>query len=430
MVNIEEILEPTNLRQALKQVVSNKGAPGVDGMAVDELEAFIQTHPSLLSKSIRDGSYRPSPVKRVYIPKDNGEKRPLGIPTVVDRLVQQAIAQQLSKEYETKFSDNSFGFRPMRNAQDALRRILDNANEGYEYIIDLDLAKFFDSVNHSKMIQVLSNTVKDGRVISLIHKFFRAKINDKSRIIKPTVGMPQGGPLSPVCANILLNELDQLLESRGHRFVRYADDMVLQFKTMRAATRVFESVKRYIEEKLFLQINLEKTKICHLSENVKFLGHSFYKSKFRKENEIRYEWKVTVHPKAKKNFIQRIKTLLDRRCPKGLDQCKEELRLYIKGWANYFYMGISRSMRVETDAWIRRRIRQIYWKIWKTPKTRVKALVILGMSSKRAYIWGNSSKAYWRVANSHILTKSLKNAVLENLGWTWLENSRNWSHLT
>lgn len=219
MVSLEKILEPTNLTEALKQVVSNKGAPGVDGMAVDELEPFIRNHPRVLSQAIRDGSFRPSPVKRVYIPKDNGEKRPLGIPTVVDRLVQQAIAQKLSEEYEPKFSDNSFGFRPNRCAHDALKRIVDNANDGYEYVIDLDLAKFFDTVNHSKMIQVLSETVKDGRVVSLVHRFFRAKINDEGKIIKPTIGMPQGGPLSPVCANILLNELDQLLDGRGHRYV-------------------------------------------------------------------------------------------------------------------------------------------------------------------------------------------------------------------
>ena len=248
MVSLEKILEPHNLAEALKQVVSNKGAPGVDGMAVDELEPFIRANPGLLSQAIRDGSYRPSPVKRVYIPKDNGDKRPLGIPTVVDRLVQQAIAQQLSEEYEPKFSDNSFGFRPNRSAHDALKRIVDNANEGYEYVIDLDLAKFFDTVNHSKMIQVLSETVKDGRVVSLVHKFFRAKINEDGKITKPTMGMPQGGPLSPVCANILLNELDQLLDSRGHRYVRYADDMLLQFRSQRSAERVFASVKKFIEE--------------------------------------------------------------------------------------------------------------------------------------------------------------------------------------
>ena len=330
MVSLEKILEPTNLTEALKQVVSNKGAPGVDGMAVDELEPFIRNHPKVLSQAISDGSYRPSPVKRVYIPKDNGEKRPLGIPIVVDRLVQQAIAQKLSEEYEPKFSDNSFGFRPNRCAHDALKRIVDNANDGYEYVIDLDLAKFFDTVNHSKMIQVLSETVKDGRVVSLVHRFFRAKIKDEGKIIKPTIGMPQGGPLSPVCANILLNELDQLLDGRGHRYVRYADDMLLQFRSQRAAERVFTSVKRFIEEKLFLKVNAEKTKICHLSKDVKFLGYSFYKSHGKDDLDGKGKWKLVVHSKKRRSFEQTVKTVLDRKCPRGLDRCKEDLKLYWK----------------------------------------------------------------------------------------------------
>lgn len=427
MVGLEKILEPHNLTEALKQVVSNKGTPGVDGMAVDELESFIRANPGLLSHAIRDGSYRPSPVKRVYIPKDNGDKRPLGIPTVVDRLIQQAIAQQLSEEYEPKFSDNSFGFRPNRSAHDALKRIVDNANEGYEYVIDLDLAKFFDTVNHSKMIQVLSETVKDGRVVSLVHKFFRAKINEDGKITKPTMGMPQGGPLSPVCANILLNELDQLLDSRGHRYVRYADDMLLQFRSQRSAERVFTSVKKFIEEKLFLQVNVEKTKICHLSKDVKFLGHTFFKRKNDEDVDGKGKWRLAVHRKARKAFEQKIKALLNRKCSKGLDRCKEELRLYIRGWANYFHLGLSKVRRENYDQWIRRRIRQLYWKIWKKNPTRVRALIKLGIEQQRAYEWGNSSKSYWRVSGSWVLTRSLKNDVLQMLGWTWLGTARQWS---
>ena len=427
MVSLEKILEPHNLTEALKQVVSNKGTPGVDGMAVDELESFIRANPGLLSHAIRDGSYRPSPVKRVYIPKDNGDKRPLGIPTVVDRLVQQAIAQQLSEEYEPKFSDNSFGFRPNRSAHDALKRIVDNANEGYEYVIDLDLAKFFDTVNHSKMIQVLSETVKDGRVVSLVHKFFRAKINEDGKITKPTMGMPQGGPLSPVCANILLNELDQLLDSRGHRYVRYADDMLLQFRSLRSAERVFTSVKKFIEEKLFLQVNADKTKICHLSKDVKFLGHTFFKRKSDGDADGKGKWRLAVHRKARKTFEQKIRTLLNRKCSKGLDRCKEELRLYVRGWANYFHLGLSKVRRESYDQWIRRRIRQLYWKIWKKNPTRVRALIKLGIERQRAYEWGNSSKSYWRVSGSWVLTRSLKNDVLQMLGWTRLGTARQWS---
>ncbi len=321
------------------------------------------------------------------------------------------------------------------------------------------------------MIQVLSETVKDGRVVSLVHRFFRSKINDEGKIIKPTIGMPQGGPLSPVCANILLNELDQLLDGRGHRYVRYADDMLLQFRSHRAAERVFTSVKRFIEEKLFLKVNVEKTKICHLSKDVKFLGYSFYKSYGKDDLDGKGKWKLVVHSKKRRSFEQTVKTLLDRKCPKGLERCKEDLKLYLCGWTNYFYMGLSRSSRQRYDKWIRRRIRQLYWKIWKKPSTRVRALMKLGIersklsrSSRQRYDrwirrrirqlywkiwkkpstrvralmklgierskandWGNSSKAYWRVAGSWILGRSLTDDVLQNLGWIWLGTARKWS---
>lgn len=229
-VNLEAVLSKANLSHALKQVLANKGAPGVDGMTTEELVPYIKAHPNELSQAIMDGTYRPSPVKRVYIPKENGDKRPLGIPTVRDRLIQQALAQKIAEEFEPRFSDSSYGFRPNLSALDAVQAVVSKANQGYEYVIDLDLSKFFDTVNHSKMIQVLSNRIRDGRVISLIHRFFRAKIEEDGRYTKPDQGMPQGGPLSPVCANCLLNELDQELEKRGHKFVRYADDMCILFK--------------------------------------------------------------------------------------------------------------------------------------------------------------------------------------------------------
>ena len=253
MITLESILEKDNLNKAFRQVESNKGTAGIDDMTVDELEPWIRAHPHELTNRIQSGKYRQHPVMRVYIPKDNGEKRPLGIPRVIDRLVQQAVAQELSREFEPIFSDNSYGFRPNRSAHDAIRKVIANANDGYEYVIDLDLAKFFDTVNHSKLLQVLSETIKDGRVISLIHKFLRAKIMDEGKVTTPTIGTPQGGPVSPVLANILLNELDKELDKRGHHFVRYADDMMIMCKSQRAAQRTYESITKFIEKKLFLK---------------------------------------------------------------------------------------------------------------------------------------------------------------------------------
>ena len=275
------------------------------------------------------------------------------------------------------------------------------------------------------MIQVLSDTIKDGRVISLIHRFFQAKIEEDGRYTKPTQGMPQGGPLSPICANCLLNELDQELERRGHKFVRYADDMCVLLKSRRAAERVCESIKKFIEEKLFLKVNTEKTKICHLTEGIKFLGYTFYKGK--NKNKDAYEWKLAIYKKSEKKFRNAIRIILDRKCPKGLEECKTTLRRFVVGWANYFCMGLSKSRREKLDEWIRRRIRQMYWKIWKKPRTRIRALIKFGISENKAYQWGNSSKGYWHISNSWILRRSLTNKRLSEQGkWTWLENACQW----
>lgn len=239
------------------------------------------------------------------------------------------------------FSDNSYGFRPNMSAQDAIKKVVINANEGYEYVIDLDLARFFDTVNHSKLLQVLSKTIKDGRVISLIHKFLRAKIKDGDTVTTPTIGTPQGGPVSPVLANILLNELDKELDSRGHRFVRYADDMMIMCKGLRAAQRVYESISKFIEKKLFLNINKDKTRVCHLSEQVKFLGYTFFKRKLKDDEQTR--WHASVHKKSLNKLKAKIKALTDRRCPKGWSETKSQLNTVLRGWFNYFRLGIRQS---------------------------------------------------------------------------------------
>lgn len=434
MVSLERILEQQNFTEAYKRVLANKGAAGVDSMEVDELEGYLRAHPHQLSQAIRDGSYRPMPVRRCYIPKDNGEKRPLGIPTVVDRLVQQAVAQVLMQEYEPVFSKLSFGFRPWRGAHDAIDAVADMASQGYEYAIDLDLSKFFDTVNHAKMMQVLSKRIKDGRVISLIHHIFRAKISEDGKCTQPEMGMPQGGPLSPVCANILLNELDQELDRRGHKFARYADDMIILCKSQRAAERTYASIKKFIEKELKLKINEDKTKVCKLSDDIKFLGYTYYKRKARGK-EIgadtgRMLWAYQAHQKAVDKYKRTVKKILDRRCPKGLEETKKKLAAYVTGWYNYFRMGMSKSKRRELDGWMRRRIRQMYWKIWKKTITKFRALVKLGVDREKAYQWANSSKAYWRVAGSWILSSTLTNKRLKELGWVGLEDREDASNVS
>ena len=420
MITLESILEKDNLNKAFRQVVSNKGTAGIDDMTVDELEPWIRAHPHELTNRIQSGKYRQHPVMRVYIPKDNGEKRPLGIPRVIDRLVQQAVAQELSREFEPIFSDNSYGFRPNRSAHDAIRKVIANANDGYEYVIDLDLAKFFDTVNHSKLLQVLSETIKDGRVISLIHKFLRAKIMDEGKVTTPTIGTPQGGPVSPVLANILLNELDKELDKRGHHFVRYADDMMIMCKSQRAAQRTYESITKFIEKKLFLNINKDKTKICHLSEDVKFLGYTFMKRQLK--NDETTKWHASVHRKSLAKLKVKIKALTDRRCPKGWSTTKTELNTVLRGWFNYFRLGIRKTLVTTIDGWTRRRIRQMYWKTWKKNSTRIKELEKLGINKDKAYQWGNSSKSYWRIAGSFILCRALTNKTIKEKGWSLLSD--------
>ena len=420
MITLESILEKDNLNRAFRQVVSNKGTAGIDYMTVDELEPWIRAHPHELTNRIISGKYRQHPVMRVYIPKDNGEMRPLGIPRVIDRLVQQAVAQELSREFEPRFSDNSYGFRPNRSAHDAIRKVIANANDGYEYVIDLDLAKFFDTVNHSKLLQVLSETIKDGRVISLIHKFLRAKIMDEGKVTTPTIGTPQGGPVSPVLANILLNELDKELDKRGHHFVRYADDMMIMCKSQRAAQRTYESISKFIEKKLFLNINRDKTKVCHLSDDVKFLGYTFIKRQLK--NDEKTKWHASVHRKSLAKLKAKVKALTDRRCPKGMDTTKSELNTVLRGWFNYFRLGIRKTLVTTVDGWTRRRIRQMYWKTWKKNSTKIKELEKLGINKDKAYQWGNSSKSYWRIAGSFILKRALTNKTIKEKGWNLLSD--------
>jgi RNA-directed DNA polymerase len=410
---LELIVSPTNLNAAYRQVRRNKGAGGVDKMEVESLQDYLITHKEDLTASIQRGKYRPNPVRRVEIPKEDGSKRQLGIPTVVDRVIQQAICQVLTPIYEPEFSDHSYGFRPNRNAHQALRQCQGYITRGYSYVVDIDLEKFFDKVNHSKLIEVLSRKVKDGRVISLIHKYLNAGVIARQRYEPSEQGVPQGGPLSPLLSNIMLNELDKELEGRGHKFVRYADDMVILCKSRRSAHRTLESITCFIENKLFLRVNKEKSKVCHIGE-VKFLGYSFYKHKG--------EGRLRVHPKSVLKMKAKIKELTSRSNGWGNQRRKEALRQYIIGWVQYFKLADMHTLLLRADEWYRRRIRMVIWKQWKRIKTKLANLVKLGVKKSKAWEWANTRKGYWRIAGSFILSTAITNDRLREAGYVFLSD--------
>lgn len=404
----EFILSPSNLNKAYKTVLRNKGCCGIDKMSCEDLLPWLLANKDELTSSLQEGTYRPNPVLRVEIPKDNGKKRQLGIPTVVDRLVQQAISQVLTPIYERQFSKTSYGFRPKRGCHDALRRAQKTVEDGYKYVVDLDLERFFDTVSHSKLIEILSRTLKDGRVVSLIHKYLRCGVINGGLFETSSEGTPQGGPLSPLLSNVMLNELDKELESRGHPFVRYADDVLIFCTSKRAAHRVRESITRFIERKLYLRVNREKTVVSYV-RGVKFLGYSFYVMKGK--------CLLTVHPKSKSKMKSKLKELTSRSNGWGYERRKRKLREYIRGWVCYYRLAQTKRLCLETDEWLRRRIRMCIWKSWKRPKTRVANLKRCGVLDWQAYQWGNTRRGYWRVAHSPILTTAMSNDRLRRAGY-------------
>ncbi len=405
---LEQILNRDNLNRAYKQVKRNKGAGGIDGMQVDELLPFLKDHKEELLQSLRDGKYRPQPVRRVEIPKENGKTRKLGIPTVVDRFIQQAICQVLSPIFEKQFSENSFGFRPKRSAHDALKRCQTNITEGYKNVVDMDLEKYFDTVNQSKLIQILSETIKDGRVISLIHKFLRAGVMEGGMFENSPEGVPQGGPLSPLLGNIMLNEGDHELEKRGHRFVRYADDLLIFCKSKKAARRTLNHILPYIEGKLFLRVNREKTQVAYVSK-VKYLGYSFY---IRKG-----EGRLRIHPKSAQKFKDKIREITGRSNGMGIEARKIRLNQVIRGWMNYFKLADAKNLIQGLDEWIRSRIRMVTWKRWKRVRTRFENLKRAGIKEEQAWMWANTRKGYWRTAHSPILARALSNERFKRGGY-------------
>ncbi len=348
---LDLILRKDNLNKAYKQVKKNKGKGGIDGMQVDGLLPFLRENQETLIQEVREGKYKPNPVRRVEIPKETkGEYRKLGVPTVVDRVIQQAIAQELSPIFEEQFSENSFGFRPKRGAHDALRQCQKNVNDGYVYVVDMDLEKFFDTVCQSKLIEVLSRTIKDGRVISLIHKYLNAGVIANGKFERTEIGMPQGGPLSPLLSNVMLNEMDKELERRGHRFVRYADDCMIFCKSRRSAERTLKNIIPFIEGKLFLKVNRKKTEVAHISK-VKYLGHTFYRYKGK--------CRLRVHQKSVVKMRNKIRELTDRN--KGISNAERERKYqeYVRGWVEYFRLADMKGLLKTTDEWARRRIRAV-----------------------------------------------------------------------
>lgn len=404
---LEGILHRDNLNKAYKKVKSNKGAGGVDGMNVDELLSFLRNNREQLIQRIKEGKYKPNPVRRVEIPKETkGETRRLGIPTAVDRVIQQAIAQILSPIFEEQFSKNSFGFRPNRRAHDALKQCQHNVNDGYVYVVDMDLEKFFDTVCQSKLIEVLSQTIKDGKVISLIHKYLNAGVISKGMFEKTLVGMPQGGPLSPLLSNIMLNEMDKELTRRGHRFVRYADDCMIFCKSRKSAERTLDNIVPYIEGKLYLRVNREKTSVAHISK-VKYLGYGFYK--------FRGRCRLRVHPKSVEKMKNKIRELTKRNNGWGNEYRALKLTQFVRGWVNYFKMADMKSLMLETDEWLRRKIRAIYWKQWKRVRTRYKMLKKYNMPEWKVHEVANCRKGIWRA--TIMLNSVLTNKELANLGF-------------
>jgi RNA-directed DNA polymerase len=405
---LERILSKDNLNQAYKKVKANKGSPGIDGMTVEELLPYLKREGQALRQKILAGEYKPQPVRRVEIPKPDGGVRLLGIPTVVDRMIQQAIAQELNKTVDTDFSESSYGFRPKRSAHQAIMAARGYIEQGYNWTVDIDLEKFFDRVNHDKLMSLVARKVKDKRVLKLIRRYLESGIMLNGVKVKSEEGTPQGGPLSPLLANIMLDELDKELEKRGHKFCRYADDCNIYVKSQKAGERVMESITGYIEEVLKLKVNRNKSAVDRPSKR-KFLGFSFYVMKGKARNFI------PKKPIAK--FKAKLKEITSRSNGMSMETRMDKLDWLITGWVNYFHIADMEKVAKELDQGIRRRLRMCFWKQWKKIKTRHENLVRLGVENKKAWEYANTRKGYWQTANSPILATTLTNEYLEKQGF-------------
>jgi RNA-directed DNA polymerase len=400
---LERIFSRDNVQKSWKRVKANKGAPGIDNMSIDDFPELARAQWDRIRDSLMAGTYQPNPVKRVEIPKPTGGTRPLGIPTVLDRLIQQAMYQVLMPIFDSDFSEFSYGFRPGRSAHDAVRKVREYVRQGYRIAVDMDLSKFFDRVNHDVLMHRVARKIRDRRILRLIGKYLRAGVVIKGRLQKSREGVPQGGPLSPLLANILLDDLDKELEKRGHKFVRYADDFVILVRSERAGLRVKESITRFLKRKLKLKVNQDKSRVSS-ADHVDFLGFTFKGTKIR--------WSE----KAFREFKRRVKRLTGRSWFVSMEYRYQKLSQYVRGWMNYF--GISEYYRPipEIDHWLRRRMRMCYWKQWRRPRTKIRNLRKLGTSLKTALDVGLSRKGPWRLARTLATQTGMTNDWLKGQG--------------
>jgi RNA-directed DNA polymerase len=403
LTSVEDVVKRENMLRAWKQVRANRGVPGIDGLSIEEFPKYARKSWEGIKRSLLEGQYQPSPVKRVEIPKDGGGTRKLGIPIVLDRVIQQAITQALTPVFDPHFSESSFGFRPGRSAHQAVRKVLKDIREGYRYAVDIDLEKFFDTVDHDILMSRVSRRVRDKGLLRLIGRYLRSGVVVNGRLNRTAKGVPQGGPLSPMLSNILLDDLDKEIEKRGHRFARYADDLIILVKSERAAHRVIASISHFLERKLKVKVNRDKSSVLRAQDS-SFLGFTFTRMK------------LTATGKAIHGFKARLRRLTGRSWGVSMQYRYASLLGYTRGWMNYFGVGMKYNDVVELDHWLRRRIRMCYWKQWRRARRRIGELIKLGSARYQAILTGLSRKGYWHLAKTLSTNMGLSKAYLDEQG--------------